>query len=135
VERELFRATPPLLPLISEFIDDRGFPKILSAATTEIVLTLLTGMRVTTLQAQRRRLVQFAITDGLTGLLNSNHFPGRLEHETAMARRFGSSLSVIFLDLDHFKSVNDRFGHQTGSALWSKNPEEEPRGHRSLRER
>lgn len=106
-----------LVPWVSEFIDDGSLPKNFVGASTETVLTVVIIALVAMIQSQRKRILQFAITDGLTGLFNSNHFPERLTHETSMARRFGSSLSVIFLDIDNLKSVNDRYGHQSGSAF------------------
>ena len=52
--------------------------------------------------------------DGLTGLLNHRTILQRLDEEMARARRYGLNLSCIILDLDHFKKVNDTFGHVAG---------------------
>ncbi len=57
---------------------------------------------------------QLAITDGLTGLYNRRHFFALAERELERARRYGHPLSVILLDLDHFKHVNDTYGHSVG---------------------
>lgn len=57
------------------------------------------------------------ITDDLTGLYNSHHFHTLCEYEMERASRYGNELSMVFLDLDHFKKVNDTYGHQTGSRL------------------
>lgn len=57
------------------------------------------------------------ITDDLTGLYNSRHFQVLSEYEMERASRYGTELSMAFLDLDHFKMVNDTYGHQTGSRL------------------
>jgi len=56
-----------------------------------------------------------ARVDDLTGLANSRYFHTRLEEEIARADREGTELSMIFIDLDKFKAVNDRFGHLAGS--------------------
>jgi diguanylate cyclase (GGDEF)-like protein len=56
-----------------------------------------------------------ARVDDLTGLANSRYFHTRLEDEIARADREGTDLSMLFIDLDHFKTVNDRFGHLAGS--------------------
>jgi diguanylate cyclase (GGDEF)-like protein len=53
--------------------------------------------------------------DDLTGLANSRYFHTRLEEEIARADREQTNLSLLFIDLDRFKEVNDRFGHLTGS--------------------
>ncbi len=55
-----------------------------------------------------------AVHDGLTGLANRALFDEELDKALARARRDGSPLSVLFIDLDDFKSVNDRFGHGVG---------------------
>jgi diguanylate cyclase (GGDEF)-like protein len=65
--------------------------------------------------ARLHRLVERqASTDGLTELPNRRHFEEALEGEITRAERFGGSLSLILADLDDFKQVNDRFGHQSG---------------------
>jgi diguanylate cyclase (GGDEF)-like protein len=65
--------------------------------------------------ARLHRLVERqANTDGLTELPNRRHFEEALEGEISRAERFGGSLSLILADLDDFKQVNDRYGHQAG---------------------
>jgi PleD family two-component response regulator len=61
-----------------------------------------------------RRVEQEAIRDGLTGLYNHRHFQERLLQECRRARRYGTPLSLLMLDLDEFKAFNDQFGHQIG---------------------
>jgi diguanylate cyclase (GGDEF)-like protein len=61
-----------------------------------------------------RETGHLALTDGLTGLLNQRALRERLRGEMAAAVRHGHPLSLIIIDLDHFKSINDRFGHQAG---------------------
>jgi diguanylate cyclase (GGDEF)-like protein len=67
------------------------------------------------LDAIRNRTL--ARIDDLTGLYNSRYFHIRLADELVRADRDGSELSVVFIDLDELKSVNDRFGHLAGSAV------------------
>jgi diguanylate cyclase (GGDEF)-like protein len=62
-------------------------------------------------------LQQQNITDDLTGLFNARHFHHLLDYETERARRYHHDLSLIFIDLDFFKQVNDNYGHLVGSAL------------------
>ena len=69
------------------------------------------------LELINERLAGFAITDGLTGLNNHRRFQEFLEQEFAIARRNGSSLSLIILDVDNFKKFNDEFGHQAGDQV------------------
>ena len=60
------------------------------------------------------RLAALAATDGLTGLLNHRALHERLAEEFMRANRHGQTLSVLILDLDHFKSINDTRGHLAG---------------------
>ncbi len=64
-----------------------------------------------------KRVHELTITDDLTKLYNSRFLHSRLEYEVERARRFKNPLSLIFLDLDFFKEVNDSFGHLCGSRL------------------
>jgi diguanylate cyclase (GGDEF)-like protein len=58
-----------------------------------------------------------ARTDSLTGLANRRHFDEQLRREAAETDRFGGACSLIMIDLDYFKQVNDRFGHEAGDAV------------------
>jgi diguanylate cyclase (GGDEF)-like protein len=64
-----------------------------------------------------RRVASQAATDGLTGLANRRSFDDELALEWRRAERVGDSLALVLADLDSFKSVNDRFGHQAGDAV------------------
>ena len=64
-----------------------------------------------------KMLAQRAQIDGLTGLWNRAHFDQRLHEEIVSAVRHGSPLALVLCDLDHFKSVNDRFGHTHGDRV------------------
>jgi two-component system, cell cycle response regulator len=66
------------------------------------------------LELARAEAERLSITDPLTGLFNRRYFHHRLEQEAERARRYGESLSLLVLDLDHFKHVNDRYGHVAG---------------------
>jgi len=63
------------------------------------------------------RIQELSITDDCTGLYNARHLFTVLAEEVNRSERFGYEFSLLFLDLDHFKSVNDRFGHLIGSRL------------------
>ncbi len=55
-----------------------------------------------------------AVTDELTGLANRRRFLAQLETEVARSRRSGSPLAIVLSDLDDFKQVNDKYGHEAG---------------------
>ncbi len=73
---------------------------------------LRNGHRIARLQ---QRLRAAAITDGLTGLSNHAQFRKVLAREFQRALRYGSTVSLLMLDLDHFKVVNDTYGHEIGN--------------------
>jgi diguanylate cyclase (GGDEF)-like protein len=60
---------------------------------------------------------RLAVTDGLTGLYNHKRFQEGLAAEVGRARRYGQPLSLLLLDIDHFKTFNDAWGHQAGDTL------------------
>ncbi len=62
-------------------------------------------------------LQQESITDGLTGIKNRRYFEGRLHEEVAYSKRYKLPLSLILLDVDHFKSINDTYGHKAGDEV------------------
>ncbi len=63
------------------------------------------------------KIQELTITDDCTGLYNARHLYKTLEAEVYRSARFGYEFSVIFMDLDHFKTVNDTYGHLVGSKL------------------
>ncbi len=75
----------------------------------------------TALALERVKLIAFlenlSITDALTGIANRRHFEWRLSEEVERARRYKYPLSALLLDLDHFKQVNDNYGHQIGDIV------------------
>ena len=68
-------------------------------------------------QQRTKQLRELAARDPLTGLYNRRHFSEVLNRRFAEAKRYGHELACMMLDLDDFKSVNDRFGHQIGDEL------------------
>ncbi|AKU91078.1 diguanylate cyclase [Vulgatibacter incomptus] len=70
---------------------------------------------------ERARLFEktekMATSDGLTGLANHRHFQGRFDDEVVRSQRAGRKLTLILADIDHFKAVNDTYGHATGDMV------------------
>lgn len=62
-------------------------------------------------------LQTLAITDGLTGLFAYRYFQIRLQYEFDRVHRYGGELSLIILDVDHFKNFNDTYGHESGNTV------------------
>lgn len=69
---------------------------------------------LTEMKRMEEKLHQLSITDALTGLYNRNHFQQISEAEMARSARYGIPLSFIMFDIDHFKKINDSFGHDSG---------------------
>jgi len=63
------------------------------------------------------RFAALSLVDHLTGLYNPRYFHERVKQEFALAKRHGAPLTLILLDLDHFKKVNDTHGHQVGDLV------------------
>jgi diguanylate cyclase (GGDEF)-like protein len=72
------------------------------------------------LQELSRRLQTLSTTDGLTGIPNRRALDDRLEIEVARTNRYGIPIALVMLDLDHFKPLNDRYGHQVGDLVLRK---------------
>ena len=72
---------------------------------------------VTRYKKMEEELYRLSITDPLTGAYNRRYFVKRLEEEMERIRRGGTTFSIVMIDLDHFKKVNDRYGHQAGDRV------------------
>lgn len=69
------------------------------------------------LRAANDELSHLATTDVLTGAWNRRYFEKAVGEQVAQKRRYGGPLSMLLLDIDHFKSINDRYGHQAGDRV------------------
>jgi two-component system, sensor histidine kinase LadS len=108
--RFLFTASADSSPLLYYY----GLPLSMVAAAVLIALGVadrLRAQRVALTEAERR-----AQTDPLTGVLNRRSLIERLEAACLRARARGLPIALLFIDLDHFKEINDSFGHQAGDA-------------------
>lgn len=88
----------------------------ITVLTTAVICTLVALLKAR-VDALVGRLAAVARTDSLTDLYNRRAYDELVEVELARAERTGKPLSLILGDLDHFKRVNDRFGHPTGDAV------------------
>jgi diguanylate cyclase (GGDEF)-like protein len=98
----------------SDSLDYYGLPLSMVAASILIALGVadrLRAQRVALSDAERR-----AQTDPLTGVLNRRSLIERLDAACARAKARGLPIALLFIDLDHFKQINDTFGHQAGDA-------------------
>jgi diguanylate cyclase (GGDEF)-like protein len=104
-----------------------GVFAILVAAASAVLIAAYTRRRnvdveraySSHLEALSRRLRHLAYRDSLTGLYNHRYFQEELAHEVERAQRYGHHLSVLMLDVDRFKQVNDTYGHLMGDTLLS----------------
>jgi diguanylate cyclase (GGDEF)-like protein len=90
-------------------------------AAPELLARVRAALRMRKLQDELRisneQLAKLATTDPLTGLSNRRVFDSEMEIEVQRARRFKHPLAVLMCDLDHFKSVNDTYGHAQGDVV------------------
>lgn len=109
------RATQPVRALA---LDKADFREII-LESPRLALSLLQAMsqRIRSADEHISGLSDKVLRDPLTGLLNRRAFHERLAEEAERARRYGEQFSLIILDLDRFKSVNDTFGHDVGDIV------------------
>ena len=89
----------------------------LTSLAGDLEEVLCVGTDITARREMEARLREMAVTDSLTGVANRRHFFGKAESELQRSRRYGRPLSALMLDLDHFKSVNDTYGHDAGDKV------------------
>jgi diguanylate cyclase (GGDEF)-like protein len=118
------------LPVATEFADGPRY--VLASMEAEVGMSssqrnlfalLVTAgglallMSISVLVVNQRRLSRRAVTDDLTGLVTRREFHRRASEAVGIASAEGRSVAVIFVDLDHFKDVNDEAGHHVGDAV------------------
>jgi diguanylate cyclase (GGDEF)-like protein len=86
-----------------------------------VCVTVSDVTHVSVMQREREEAVaklrEYADRDGLTGIANRRYFEARLADEFSRWQRYGGELSMLLFDLDHFKRINDEFGHMAGDTV------------------
>jgi diguanylate cyclase (GGDEF)-like protein len=91
------------------------------ASGTQLIARLSTARRIIALEQSLKHVIEerrrMAMTDALTGVFNRRYFMNHLRREMKRSRRAAGDLSLAVFDIDHFKHINDRFGHAAGDAV------------------
>ncbi len=111
------RRVEPLLDFHDGMADllDALFALLISALIAFSLVGLDRLLRA--IRTNQEQLTRLATTDALTGLASRRHLLAELEKELRRAERSGRPLSVLMIDLDHFKGINDRYGHAVGDEV------------------
>ena len=109
------RAVGPVEALVLDKTDFRDLILAAPAAGLQVLEAL--SVRIRNADEQISGLSDKAVRDPLTGMLNRRAFNERMVEETDRTRRYGDPFSLILIDLDRFKSINDTFGHDTGDQV------------------
>jgi len=100
---------------------ESSMAEIIACLPFMIVFPLMIGLNTrrlaVELNAQKEQLQILSRTDGLTGLYNRSYLQSCLESEYARSCRLATPVALLMIDLDHFKSINDRFGHAGGDEV------------------
>lgn len=113
-----------IIPTVTLLADGRPMAQVLEAdaflAMAATMCALVCGLLEKSQKHAfrlERALERRATTDGLTGLANRQHFFDRAENELARRARSGTALAVLMMDVDHFKRINDGWGHDVGDRV------------------
>ena len=91
------------------------------ASGTQLIARLSTARRIISLEHSLRAVIEerrrMAMTDALTGVHNRRYFMSHTRRELKRVRRFGGELALLVFDIDHFKHINDRYGHGAGDLV------------------
>ncbi|MFQ5449542.1 MAG: diguanylate cyclase [Nitrospinaceae bacterium] len=95
--------------------NDKGFINVIDL---DFILNVSEFISLSISNAQSfEKAERLSVTDGLTGLTNRQQMQALLENEVLRCKRYGSSLSLVMIDVDHFKEINDTHGHQEGDEV------------------
>lgn len=88
---------------------------------TSLIRTIINAVEKGQLRREikeaHKKIAEMSTKDELTGLYNRRYFKGVLRQEISRAKRYGSGLVLFMLDIDHFKKINDTYGHSAGDMV------------------
>jgi len=116
----LYTSLSCCITIILNIIHTAYILKIEFTAESFIIPTfagLLFGLMLAHIKSLSTQLKKLAFTDSLTHIYNRLHFAHFLDAEIDKVKRYGGTFSIIFFDLDHFKEVNDNYGHLVGDGV------------------
>jgi diguanylate cyclase (GGDEF)-like protein len=100
-----------------EIFAPQTFTMLMAKFSPFLLVAYVTSMLASDIKSAKNRIALMSQTDELTGLLNMRAFNAILEKEVAIAERYSSPFTVLMIDVDGLKQVNDNFGHTAGSRL------------------
>lgn len=110
----------PAQRVVGELTETRIYTSIAAVAILAMLLSAIIYIAqhfVKDLRKSEKRLVELATTDSLTGILNRGEGLRRIQQEISRSSRKQQPLSIILIDIDHFKKINDNHGHQVGDRV------------------
>ena len=105
------------VPFVTDLIEKGGLPESPREWVTEVIAGAVILWLVRLVRSQHLAVVALARIDTLTGMGNRRAFEEAIADEYARARRGRQPLSLVYMDLDNFKSINDRDGHERGDSV------------------
>ncbi len=106
-----------MVPVLTDWVDSGHMPLHPREYFTEVVVGVLLAGCVWLLYREADQIRALAETDLLTGLFNRRRFQDDLVSQVAFGQRFRTPLSLVYVDVDRFKDINDRFGHAEGDRI------------------
>jgi diguanylate cyclase (GGDEF)-like protein len=104
-------------PFVTDILENAKLPVHPREFVTEILMGVVVAIGLVVIRRQMRMLRTVAETDALTGLLNRRRFMADLEREVNLSRRLRAPLSLVYIDVNDFKQINDNHGHAVGDAV------------------
>src|SRR5579871_3396223 len=102
--------------ILGALLEDEGESTAATLVNRGMTIIVIIGIAFLLVRVTRsaQQLFRIATTDVLTGIFNRRHFTSLLTREQQRAARYGTTFSILMLDIDHFKRINDTYGHPVG---------------------